>query len=74
MTRLKLRDDAFYAPTGDGICIFTNTGKVVLTGPSVFQWIDRLAPYLDGRYTLALSRIVYIKRFSREGRVGFAGS
>ena len=28
----------------------------------------------DGRYTLALSRIVYIKRFSREGRVGFAGS
>ena len=53
MTRLKLRDDAFYAPTGDGICIFTNTGKVVLTGPSVFQWIDRLAPYLDGRYTLA---------------------
>ena len=27
----------------------------------------------DGRYTLALSRIVYIKRFSREGRVGFSG-
>jgi hypothetical protein len=25
----------------------------------------------DGRYTLALSRIVYVKRFSREGRVGF---
>jgi hypothetical protein len=25
----------------------------------------------DGRFTLALSRIVYVKRFSREGRVGF---
>jgi hypothetical protein len=25
----------------------------------------------DGRYTLAVSRIVYVKRFSREGRVGF---
>ena len=25
----------------------------------------------DGRYTVAISRIVYVKRFSREGRVGF---
>ena len=25
----------------------------------------------DGRYTLTLSRVVYVKRFSREGRVGF---
>jgi len=25
----------------------------------------------DGRYTVALRRIVYLKRFSREGRVGF---
>jgi hypothetical protein len=25
----------------------------------------------DGRYTIALSRIVYVKRFAREGRVGF---
>ena len=25
----------------------------------------------DGRYTVALRRIVYVKRFSREGRVGF---
>ena len=27
----------------------------------------------DGRYTVALSRIVYVKRFAREGRVGFGG-
>jgi hypothetical protein len=53
VTRLKLRDDAFYAPTADGVCILTNSGEVVLTGPSIFQWVDRLVPYLDGRYTLA---------------------
>jgi len=25
----------------------------------------------DGRYTVALPRVVYVKRFTREGRVGF---
>ena len=25
----------------------------------------------DGRYTVAIARIVYVKRFAREGRVGF---
>jgi hypothetical protein len=25
----------------------------------------------SGRYTIALRRIVYVKRFAREGRVGF---
>jgi hypothetical protein len=25
----------------------------------------------DGRYTVALRRVVYAKRFTREGRVGF---
>ncbi len=25
----------------------------------------------DGRYTVSLQRIVYVKRFAREGRVGF---
>ena len=27
----------------------------------------------DGRYTISLQRVVYVKRFSREGRVGFSG-
>jgi hypothetical protein len=27
----------------------------------------------DGRYTVVLAKIVYVKRFSREGRVGFSG-
>jgi hypothetical protein len=25
----------------------------------------------DGRYTVALSRVVYVKRFARESKVGF---
>ena len=28
----------------------------------------------DGRYTVALGRIVYVKRFSRESRVGFGAA
>jgi hypothetical protein len=28
----------------------------------------------DGRYTISLQRVVYVKRFTREGRVGFSGS
>ena len=47
-----MRDDAYYAPTSDGICILSNSGQVVLTGPSIFRWVDRLAPYLDGSHTL----------------------
>jgi hypothetical protein len=27
----------------------------------------------DGRYTIPIGRIVYVKRYSREGRVGFSG-
>jgi hypothetical protein len=53
VTRLKLRDDAYYVPTNDGVYILTSQGEVVLTGPSIFSWVDRLAPYLDGRHTLA---------------------
>ena len=28
----------------------------------------------EGRYTIALRRVVYVKRFIREARVGFTGS
>jgi hypothetical protein len=27
----------------------------------------------DGRYTVVLGRVVYLKRFAREGRLGFVG-
>ena len=28
----------------------------------------------DGNYTVALRRVVYVKRFAREGRVGFTSA
>jgi hypothetical protein len=28
----------------------------------------------DGRYTIALQRVVYVKRYSRESRVGFGAA
>lgn len=28
----------------------------------------------DGRYTVTLPRVVYLKRFAREGRLGFGAS
>ena len=28
----------------------------------------------DGRYTIALQRVVYVKRFSRDSRVGFGAT
>ena len=28
----------------------------------------------DGRYTVSLKRVVYVKRFVREGRVGFTSA
>ena len=28
----------------------------------------------DGRYAVALRRVVYVKRFAREMRIGFAGA
>lgn len=28
----------------------------------------------DGRYTVSVGRVVYVKRFTREGRVGFTSA
>ena len=42
--------------------------KALVGGAGTFQ-LDAE----DGRYTVNLARIVYVKRFSREGRVGFSG-
>lgn len=53
MTGLKLREDAYYVATSDGVYILTPQGEVMMTGRSIFGWVDRLAPYLDGRHTLA---------------------
>jgi hypothetical protein len=53
VTGLKLREDVYYVATSDGVYILTPRGEVVMTGRSIFGWVDRLAPYLDGRHTLA---------------------
>ena len=42
--------------------------KALVGGDGTFQ-----VEAEDGRYTVSLARIVYVKRFSREGRVGFSG-
>lgn len=51
--RLLLRPDAYLAESSDGAYLLTHEGPVVFTGRSVHQLIERLAPYLDGRHTLA---------------------
>jgi hypothetical protein len=50
---LLLRPDAYLAESSDGAYLLTHEGSVVFTGRSVHQLIERLAPYLDGRHTLA---------------------
>jgi hypothetical protein len=53
VSRLRLRPDAYVIPSEDGASILTNSGQTALVGPSIFQWLDRLKPYLDGRFSLA---------------------
>lgn len=50
---LLLRPDAYLAESSEGAYLLTHEGPVVFTGRSVHQLIERLAPYLDGRHTLA---------------------
>jgi len=35
------------------VCFFSNRTRLVLTGQSVYAWVERLVPYLDGRRSLA---------------------
>ena len=49
----RLRRDAFLIPADQGARILTNSGTESLTGPTIYQWIDKLAPYLDGRRSVA---------------------
>ncbi|MBB4933461.1 hypothetical protein F4561_004281 [Lipingzhangella halophila] len=50
--KLLLRPEAYRAATENGICFHTHEGLVSLTGTSVAQWVDRLAPHLDGTRSL----------------------
>lgn len=50
--RLKLRADAYYAESPGGLHMVTHEGAFSLTGASICQWIERLAPFLDGLHSL----------------------
>ncbi|SEM92084.1 YcaO-like family protein [Nonomuraea pusilla] len=50
---LLLRPDVCYGPSSDGLYLLTHRGSVAFRGPSAHRLLVRLAPYLDGRFTLA---------------------
>ncbi len=51
--RPKLRGDTKYVPTPDGVYLQNNRRVLRIPGKQVYQWVDRLAPYLDGNHSLA---------------------
>ena len=50
---LLLRPDAYCAETPTGMYLLTHAGESTITGGSVWRLFQRLAPFLDGRHTLA---------------------
>ncbi|MEV1243861.1 YcaO-like family protein [Nonomuraea sp. NPDC050022] len=50
--RLRLRDDVYVAATDDGVRILTHRGLARVDGTSIADWIDRLAPFLNGAHTI----------------------
>lgn len=46
--RPRLKSDVLYVPTGDGVHVFGAGADLALRGRSAYQWLDRLAPHLDG--------------------------
>ncbi|MFI0980595.1 hypothetical protein ACH4SP_26750 [Streptomyces sp. NPDC021093] len=54
--RPKLKSDVLYVPTEDGVHVFGAGADIALRGRSAYQWLDRLAPHLDG--TTELDRLV----------------
>lgn len=50
--RPKLRGDTKYVPTLQGIYLQNNRSVLRIPGKQVYQWVDRLAPYLDGNNSL----------------------
>ncbi|MEU4834402.1 hypothetical protein [Streptosporangium sp. NPDC023615] len=50
---LSLRPDTYRAASPDGVYMLTHEGSISIRGRSIAQLVDLLAPYLDGRHTLA---------------------
>jgi hypothetical protein len=51
--RVQLPDDVYCVESSRGVLFLTQRGTVEITGASVYQWFNRIAPYLDGSYSLA---------------------
>ncbi|MEU4777342.1 YcaO-like family protein [Micromonospora sp. NPDC023633] len=50
---LLLRPDTYYTSSEDGLYLLTYEGPVIVGGNSAYPLLARLAPYLDGRHSLA---------------------
>jgi hypothetical protein len=50
--RPKLQADTFYLPIANGVLFRNQRDHLELKGHTVYRWIEKLAPYLNGRYTL----------------------
>jgi hypothetical protein len=49
----KLRPGHYFVPVPDGVCFLRAGQATTLSGATIYSWIERLAPHLDGRRTLA---------------------
>lgn len=50
--KLLLRPDVYRASTSDGLAFLTPHGPVSFRGASIARWLDRIEPYLDGRFDI----------------------
>jgi len=51
--RLKVKGDTFFLPDPDGHVYFrNNSGSFKLEGSTIDQWIEKLIPVFNGKYTL----------------------
>ncbi|MFI8850146.1 TOMM precursor leader peptide-binding protein [Streptomyces sp. NPDC053499] len=51
--RPRLRADALFTATDDGVLLQYPEGRFVLKGRTAYRWMCRLAPHLTGAHTLA---------------------
>jgi putative thiazole-containing bacteriocin maturation protein len=49
----KLKGDTFFFPLPDGIYFRNNQGSLKIKGKVIHRWVESLAPYLNGKHSLA---------------------
>jgi putative thiazole-containing bacteriocin maturation protein len=50
--RPKLKGDVYWIPVPDGVFVLSSQASRSIKGQQIAQWLDRLAPYLDGSNTV----------------------